>query len=161
LELPASVLKEFNERLVVYYTGRNRLAKNILRQIMGDYLSRRQPVFDTLQRIRSTADELRKAFKSRDLNAVGKLMSQSWALNKRLNPTTSNERIDALFALAEPYVVGGKLAGAGGGGFMALLAKDRSSAERLKKILGGLAMGTEQRLHAAAVDTKGIRIEHE
>jgi fucokinase len=161
IKLPAAILQEFNERLVVYYTGHNRLAKNILRQIMGDYLSRRQPVFQTLHEIRATADQVREAFHSRDLNAVGRRMSQSWELNKRLNPTTSNERIDALFAVAAPYIAGGKLAGAGGGGFMALLAKDRASAEHLRKILRGLAMGTEQRLYNAAVDMTGIRVRAE
>ena len=161
IKLAPALLQEINERLVVYYTGRNRLAKNILRQIMGDYLSRRQPVFETLHKIRATADELRDAFHSRELDAVGRLMTQSWELNKKLNSTTSNERIDALFAVAEPYIVGGKLAGAGGGGFMALLAKDHASAERLRKILAGLALGTEQRLYSAAVDTTGIRVGHE
>ncbi len=161
LNLPKRALDEFNERLVVYYTGRNRLAKNILRQIMGDYLSRRQPVFGTLEKIRATADQLRDAFAARSLNTVGKLMSRSWELNKALSPTTTNDRIDALFAVAEPYAAGGKLAGAGGGGFMVLLAKDPSSAARLRKILTGLAGGTEQKMHNAAVDPVGIRVHLE
>jgi fucokinase len=159
IELPQKTFDDFNDRLVLYYTGRNRLAKNILRQIMGAYLSRREPVFGTLIKIRQTADRLREAFHADDLDAVGALMSQSWQLNKILNPTTSNENIDALFTAVEPYVVGGKLAGAGGGGFMALLAKNRDAAEKLKKMLQGLSIGTEQRLYAAAVDTIGLRIQ--
>jgi len=158
LEMPPERLAEFNERLVVYYTGRNRLAKNILRRVMGAYLSRREPVFGTLARIRQTADDLKDAFAAGDLDRVGRLMSRSWRLNCTLEPSTTNEHIDALFAAAGPYITGGKLAGAGGGGFMALLARDRQAADRLKGVLHRMADGTEQRLYEAAMDTAGLRV---
>lgn len=161
LALPDEVMREFNDRLVVFYTGRNRLAKNILRRIMADYLSRREPVFGTLSEIRRTADRLREAFGAGDLETVGALMSRSWELNKTVNPTTSNEHIDALFMAVQPYISGGKLAGAGGGGFMALLARDRPAAAQVRKMLHGLSIGTEQRLHEAAVDPVGLRIKVE
>ena len=159
--LSPALMQDFNARLVLCYTGHNRLAKNILRDIMGAYLSRREPVFGTLRRIRDTADALHEAFGDEDLNRVGVLMSQSWELNKRLNPTTSNAHIDWLFEAVHPHIVGGKLAGAGGGGFMALLAKDHAAAATLRHMLDGMSTGSDMRLYDVAVDTQGLIVADE
>lgn len=124
ISLPEAVLDRLHNRLVLFYTGKRRLAKNILRTIMGRWLSRDPLVVYVLSRIQDIALEMKECLLNGDLDRFGKLMAEHWELNKLMDPKTTDAEIERLFAAVRPYCVGGKLAGAGGGGFMILLARD-------------------------------------
>jgi len=62
-------------------------------------------------------------------------MDVAWRLNKRLDPNSSNDQIEALFARVGPYIHGGKLLGAGGGGFMLMICKSASDAAAVRRML--------------------------
>lgn len=62
-------------------------------------------------------------------------MMEAWRLHQELDPFCSNEGVDQLFELADPYCCGYKLVGAGGGGFALLLAKDADHAHKLRCLL--------------------------
>ena len=61
---------------------------------------------------------MRDALTAGDLDGFGALLAEHWALNKRMDPGCTNPFIDELFETLRPYICGGKLAGAGGGGFV-------------------------------------------
>ena len=63
------------------------------------------------------------AFIRKDIERFGRLIDVAWQLNKRLDPNSSNDEIEALFARVGPHIHGGKLLGAGGGGFMLMVCK--------------------------------------
>ncbi len=70
-----------------------------------------------------------------DWDYLGRLLDRHWELNQVLDPNTTNAPINALLTLVRPYVRGAKLAGAGGGGFMMLLARSQEAAEELQHLL--------------------------
>jgi len=123
LRLSAPERAALTSHLVLVYTGQARVAKNILRTMMGRYISREAQVVAVLQEIRVIAREMMSALRRADFERFGLLMGRHWQLNKAMDPNTSNERIETLMSAAAPYASGAKLAGAGGGGFMVVVAK--------------------------------------
>ncbi len=108
---------------LLYYTGVTRLAKNILQQVVGRYLNRNRARLDTLRRIGASALEVADALTRKDIAKFGRCLDLAWELNKQLDPNSTNAQIDALFTRVSPHIYGGKLLGAGGGGFMLMICK--------------------------------------
>jgi fucokinase len=67
---------------------------------------------------------------------LGQLINRHWELNQILDPHTTNAPINNILARVRPFVSGAKLAGAGGGGYLILLAHDPDAAAALRKELG-------------------------
>jgi fucokinase len=120
---------------ILYYTGVTRLAKNILQQVVGSYLDRQRATVATLRHIGGTAREVMDAFIRKDIEKLGVMVDAAWQLNKRLDPNSSNEQIEALFARVRPHVFGSKLLGAGGGGFMLMICKSPQDAVAIREML--------------------------
>jgi fucokinase len=139
------VAQELHSRLVIAFTGQARLAKNVLHIVVGRYLQRDVRVTGAIGRLVELADEGRQALALGDLDALGAMMSEVWQLHQRLDPHCSNLGVDLLFQSVSDLACGGKLAGAGGGGFMAVMAKDATAAARVRERLK--EAGRELRLY--------------
>jgi fucokinase len=131
LHLTTSTQAELGARLQIVYTGQQRLAKNLLQVIVAKWMAREPAVARSLGEIAQLALDMRMALQQGDITAFGELLGQHWLINKRMDPGCTNPFIDGLFDLARPYVNGGKLAGAGGGGFAIMIARDAQAARKL------------------------------
>jgi fucokinase len=156
VECAPEVRAELQARLVLFYTGLPRLARNVLQRVIDRYLAGEPVAIATLNRMRVLSHELREALVRGDLVQVGAGMTESWALNKRLEPTASNPEIEAIFAAAAPYVLGGKLAGAGGGGFAAFLTRSSQDAAELVTVLEKACPGG--RCYPATISSSGLEL---
>jgi fucokinase len=142
--------REFSERLVLYDTGLQRMAKNLLRQVVGSYLAREVATVQVLHGIKTLAVEMGFAMRDGEWSYLGQLLNRHWELNQILDPHTTNAPINNLLTRVKPYVSGAKLAGAGGGGYLILLAHDRDAAAGLRKELG--------KVESVSIAHQGLRI---
>jgi fucokinase len=126
---------EFETLAVLYNTGIRRIAKDLLRQVVGSYLARETRTIEVLHSIKTLAMEMAYAMREGGWDHLGWLLNRHWELNQALDPHTTNAPINALLEAARPYIRGAKLAGAGGGGFLILLAKDQERAGQLREVL--------------------------
>jgi len=69
------------------------------------------------------------------------VMDEAWRAHQRLDPHCSNPGVDEVFRAVEDLSVGGKLAGAGGGGFIGIMAKDAEAARRMRGALSRMGAG--------------------
>lgn len=122
-------------RTLLYYTGVTRLAKNILQQVVARYLNRDRATLATLKHIGSVAREVMDTFVRKDIETFGHLVDLAWQLNKRLDPNSSNDEIEALLARVRPHIYGAKLLGAGGGGFMLMICRSAEDAATVREML--------------------------
>jgi galactokinase/mevalonate kinase-like predicted kinase len=122
---------EFCARLVLYNTGIQRMAKDLLRQVVSRYLARETATIQVLHSIKTLALEMSYALAEGDWKHLGQLLDRHWQLNQILDPHTTNAPINTILDRARPYIHGAKLAGAGGGGFLMLLARDEEAARAL------------------------------
>lgn len=138
--LPQAV-EELHRRLVIAFTGQERLAKNILQIVVGRCLRRDARALAAIERLVELAGEGRRSLALGDIDGLGLVMAEAWRVHQELDPHCSNPWVDAIYREVEDFAVGAKLAGAGGGGFMGVLAKDEGAANRTREVLSALGRG--------------------
>lgn len=121
----ADVEHTLERRLMLFFTGASRSAASILKDQNAATQQHSAAVLSSLDTIKemalSTVDLLRKG----DLNGWGELLHESWQMKKRLAQGITNPQIDAWYELARAHgATGGKIAGAGGGGFFLLYCEE-------------------------------------
>jgi D-glycero-alpha-D-manno-heptose-7-phosphate kinase len=110
------------ERLLVLYTGITRSASRILEEKQRAIASSKAKQ-DTLRRMVALAHQLRAELQNNNLDAFGEVLHENWLLKKSLAREVSNDRIDRWYETARQHgAVGGKLLGAGSGGFLLFYA---------------------------------------
>jgi len=156
--LPSDILDPNTNggQTLLYYTGITRLAKNILQQVVGRYLNRDREAMTTLRHIGSLARDVMDTFIRKDIEQFGYLIDVAWQLNKRLDPNSSNDEIEALFARVQPHIYGGKLLGAGGGGFMLMICKSPEDAAAVRRMLETEPPNARARFFDFRVSTAGL-----
>lgn len=143
---------------LLYYTGITRLAKNILAQVVARYLDRHGPTMATLRAIRALAPEIEEAMARKDLRAFGEGIERAWQLNKQLDPNSTNESIEALLARVQPHLYGAKLLGAGGGGFLLMVARSPEDAAEVRRLLLSAPPNPRARFFDFDVSRQGLSV---
>lgn len=139
LELPHATIAGLDARLLLFSTGRQRDSAAILRQQRRDSATN-QSVIESLHRIKALALEARAALLAGDLDTFGRLLDEGWQAKRGLSRRISSSAIDRWYAEARAAgAVGGKIAGAGGGGFLLLFCPpERQAGLRLAMARCGL-----------------------
>ena len=105
--------------LLLFFTGTTRDAARVLSQQSASSRSQDPQVIDALHRVKAMAYEVREALERGDLTAFGELLHRNWEQKKRYAQGVSNTAIDEAYELARRAgATGGKITGAGGGGFL-------------------------------------------
>ena len=162
-QIPAIFWLAFHEeqarsRLLLYYTGLKRLAKNILQNVVHRYLARDPIVLDALMRLKAAALELRHAIDTRDLAGLGRGLQTYWELKKHIDPGSTNDALERLTARVAPWSSGHVLLGAGGGGFLLILARDETAAQRLRTDLTVWPSSPGARFFDFQIDGQGLNV---
>jgi len=127
LKIPITSVFDLEDRLLLFFTGFARSAGEILKD---QHVRSQQDDIEMLNNLHYVKDlgyRSREALESGDLNCFGKLMHEHWEHKKARSKGMSNSKIDEWYKLAiENGAIGGKLVGAGGGGFLMFLAEDSS-----------------------------------
>lgn len=129
IELDAATKRQLNHNLLLFYTGVTRQADSILSE-QKENIRSRESVLEEMKHIAHTAcDKLQQG----EVDAIGDLLHESWMLKKQLASKVSNSAVDDLYQLAlNAGASGGKIAGAGGGGFLLLYCPPERQ-ERLRQ----------------------------
>ncbi|PIR01139.1 MAG: GHMP kinase [Nitrospinae bacterium CG11_big_fil_rev_8_21_14_0_20_45_15] len=131
LSLPRKCLRDLSDRLFLFYTNLTR-SSNI---ILSEQNKRTDSNMDQLKVIKSLAVDVDQALRRGDLDVVGKVLRENWAIKKTLATSISNPKIDDMHTLAmSAGAMGAKISGAGGGGFL-LVYCPASARESLLKIM--------------------------
>ena len=135
LIIPNRRRDELNSHLMLVFTGFSRYAS----EVAGAQVASMDDHAQSLHRIRSMVDEAVEILDSpRDIREFGELLHEAWVQKRGLTDKISNESIDHIYEEARRAgAIGGKLMGAGGGGFMVLFASPERQ-EAVRAALGGL-----------------------
>ena len=134
VRLSPDAQRALNSNFMLFFTGMSRDSSSILKEQVGNLKDR----LNELREIKDMAGEARCAIEKENFEALGVLLHQSWELKKRLAGTISNGRINEMYETARRAgAIGGKIAGAGGGGFL-LLYVPFEHQNRVRMALHGL-----------------------
>jgi D-glycero-alpha-D-manno-heptose-7-phosphate kinase len=124
LRVPPEVVRELEYRLLLCYVGQTRQSAHIIERQTANYRAGRTPTITALHRLKRQTTEMKKALLLGDVDAMGELLHEAWLTKKRLEAGISNPRVDQLYRLARKEgAIGGKMPGAGGGGYFLLLTR--------------------------------------
>ncbi len=135
--------RRFGESLMLFYTGITRQADSILGQQKANIVDRGA----VLEQIKGQVSEIEACLAKQSLNGVGRLMHAGWQLKKQMADRITSPHIDELYTSAlDAGAVGGKIAGAGGGGFLLLFcpAAQQSSVRAVLSELKELPFSLER-----------------
>ena len=119
LELQPETLRELRERLLLFFTGDSRSASAVLSDQVSRSTAGDEAMLANLHRTKEMGYLSRELLEKGDLTAYAELMHEHWENKRMRSPGMANERIDRLYSIARSSgAVGGKLVGAGGGGFL-------------------------------------------
>ena len=135
LELDSALLGELEENLLLFFTGATHQSTTILEEQERSTREDRGRALESLHIIAALAERMRGTLEDGDLHTFGTLLDAGWQAKKQISGKISSEQIDALYETAKEYgAVGGKITGAGGGGFM-LLYCERPEQEPVRRAL--------------------------
>lgn len=145
-------------RMLLYYTGITRVARDVLGEIVrGMFLNEA----NRLQKLGSIGRNARSAYDAiqrNDYNALAETIDTSWQLNQALDTGTNTPEVQKLVEMVDPHLAAVKLAGAGGGGFMYMLAKTEDDAQQIRSILGKNPPNERARFVDMAISETGLQI---
>ena len=132
--LDADLRRELNDRFLLFFTGISRKADSVLTEQKSNIKDR----MNVLREIRDMAYQAKSDLQAGQFDAFGSLLHQSWELKKRMAGQISNGAIDEMYdAARRAGAIGGKITGAGGGGFI-LLCAPHEKHQAIRQALSGL-----------------------
>lgn len=148
-------------RLVVYYSGQQRLARDILRRVMGRWLAREPAVLLLMDQLKQSAQTMRQALLAGRWKSVGREIERYWRIKKELYPGSTTPAVDVLFLELRHLYLAAGLSGAGGGGFAYFFCRDAKQARRLKSALRERSSrpGSMGTVFETRINRRGLRIE--
>lgn len=134
VKISSDAQRMLNDSFLLFFTGVSRSSSTILKEQKSNIRDR----ITELREIKQMAYQARKDIENGNFDALGKLMNQSWELKKRLAGTISNGHINEMYESARRAgAIGGKITGAGGGGFLMLYVPYERQG-RVRAALNGL-----------------------
>ncbi len=133
LAVSASTLYEMEDNLLLFFTGYTHSAGQILKDQDTRSKKNEQTMIANLHVVKQIGRDIKDALETGDLQQFGELMNTHWDYKKDRSPAMSNDRINQWYDLARQNgAIGGKLIGAGGGGFLMFLCEERA---RVRQVL--------------------------
>jgi D-glycero-alpha-D-manno-heptose-7-phosphate kinase len=138
LKVSLDVMNELQYNLLLCYTGTMRLSAHIIQDQVDRYERKEAKTMQALRELKTLTIEMKNALLRRELDNFGELLHREWHYKKMLSSKISNEQLDGLYEIAREYgALGGKITGAGGGGYMLLYCppeRKHPVAEKLKEL---------------------------
>ncbi len=137
LNLNIETLHDLEDNLLLFFTGFSRSASGILQDQHTKSQKNDKEMLDNLHYVKDLGYKSKDALESGNTSLFGELMHEHWENKKRRSGGMSNSQIDEWYELAlKNGAIGGKLVGAGGGGFLMFMANDRNKLRKTMKNAG-------------------------
>lgn len=137
LKIDPDTLYNLEDNLLLFFTGYSRSASSILREQDAKSLSNNKEMIANLHFVKELGRESQEALERGDLVRFAELMNVHWEHKKRRSARMSNDRIDLWYEAARANgALGGKVIGAGGGGFLMFYAEDKVRLRRAMREAG-------------------------
>ncbi len=149
---------EYRKCHLLYYTGITRTAKGILAEIVRGMFLNSSRHLELLREMKLHATDMYDAILRNNFEEAGRLVRKTWKQNQLLDEGTNPPAVQALTRQIDDLCLGYKLPGAGGGGYLYMVAKDPEAAARIQKILNENRPNDRARFVDMTLSKKGLEI---
>ncbi len=158
--LPDSIYTqpEYQQCHLLYYTGITRTAKTILAEIVRRMFLNHGGELRQLRMMKAHAIDMYEAIQRQDFQQMGLLIRKTWQQNQQIDSGTNPESVQRVTSLIDDLCLGYKLPGAGGGGYLYMVAKDPEAAARIKQIINQAQPNPNARFVDMTLSKTGLQI---
>ena len=149
---------EYRQCHLLYYTGITRTAKHILAEIVRRMFLNNRDELQILRQMKEHAMNMYEAIQRQDFQLMGRLVGTTWQQNQLIDSGTNPASVRQLTDLVDDLCLGYKLPGAGGGGYLYMVAKDPEAAVRIKQTLNAQRQHANARFVDMTLSEKGLQI---
>lgn len=143
---------------LLYYTGITRTAKGILSEIVSSMFLNSGIHLGLLAEMKAHALDMSEAILRGDFNNFGHLINKTWIQNQALDSGTNPPAVKAIIDQIQDYTLGCKLPGAGGGGYLYMVAKNPEAAGKIRRILTEQAPNPRARFVEMSLSKEGLQV---
>ncbi|XP_044048231.1 L-fucose kinase [Siniperca chuatsi] len=158
LSPPEDFLVSLEQHLLLVYTGKTRLARNLLQDVVRSWYSRLPSMVQNAQQLVSNSEECARACSDGSLSRLGQCLDRSWQHKKLMAPGCEPASVRAMMEALRPLVLGQSLAGAGGGGFLYLLTREPRQRQAVLQVLDNTPGLGDFSVHSVEPDVDGITV---
>jgi D-glycero-alpha-D-manno-heptose-7-phosphate kinase len=128
-----------NRNMLIFFTGVSRSADEILNEQSSGVKNDKKDVIESMHFIKELGYEILEAMESGNVDEVGRLFDAHWQHKKKISTKMSNERFDQIYNTAKEHgALGGKISGAGGGGFFTFYVEKNH--KKFKEVMRDLGL---------------------
>ena len=149
---------EYRACHLLYYTGITRTAKNILSEIVRKMFLNQHEEIAMLRDMKAHAMDMFEAIQRENFDEMGRLVRKTWIQNQAIDKGTNPIEVKQMTDLIDDLCLGYKLPGAGGGGYLYMIAKDPEAAVRIKQILHANRKNANARFVEMNLSEKGLQV---
>lgn len=149
---------EYQACHLLYYTGITRTAKTILAEIVQKMFLNDHDQVALLREMKAHSLQMYEAIQRNDFKEMGKLVGKTWLQNQVIDAGTNPMEVKKLTDLIDDLCLGYKLPGAGGGGYLYMVAKDPEAAARIKVILNANRPNGNARFVGMSLSKTGLQV---
>ena len=149
---------EYQQCHLLYYTGITRTAKKILAEIVRRMFLNHGGEIHQLRAMKAHAQDMFEAIQRQDFQLMGQLIRKTWQQNQLIDSGTNPDSVRRITDLVDDLCLGYKLPGAGGGGYLYMVAKDPEAAARIKQTLNSQQPNPNARFVEMTLSKKGLQV---
>ncbi|XP_028392765.1 L-fucose kinase-like [Dendronephthya gigantea] len=161
LKIDDQKMKRIVDHSLLVFTGKPRLAKNMLQGVIRNWYTRKPEVIKTADWIESNARDCAQACVEGDVKKIGKCLSNSWEQKKIIAPGCEPPQVKELIDVLKPHIHGFLLTGAGGGGFLYAITKEAKFSEKVPELIKGLGGQRSEEHYKLELDEEGLTVRTE
>jgi galactokinase/mevalonate kinase-like predicted kinase len=150
--------RETKEMMLLYYTGVTRVARDILGEIVKAMFLNSSRHLEIFSEMKVHARETFNTILGNDYEGLAEKVAISWDLNQRLDEGTNPPVIHEITSMVDDYLLGYKLLGAGGGGYLLMLAKSAEAALRTRRELESNPPNARARFVDFSISGTGLQV---
>ncbi|MCD8396286.1 MAG: bifunctional fucokinase/L-fucose-1-P-guanylyltransferase [Lachnospiraceae bacterium] len=135
LTVSEKTVAELNERFALIYTGQRRLARNLLRDVVGKYICNDETSLQAHDAIQRLAVLMRFELEKDNVDGFANLLTEHWLESQHIDAGSTNTCIDQIFSVIDDLIDGRMICGAGGGGFLQVILKKGVTRDDLRERL--------------------------
>ena len=135
LRLRTGIANEMMSSIIVCSTGQSRSSHRIITDQMGNVTGGNSAALEAMHQLKQDAFEMKRALLAGDLGLMAAILNRSWTAKKATSDSVSTDEIERLWTIAHDNgAIGGKVSGAGGGGFLMFLTEPNRRAGLLRAL---------------------------
>lgn len=149
---------EYKACHLLYYTGITRTAKTLLAEIVRKMFLNHGEEIQLLRQMKQHAHDMYEAIQENDFQMMGRLVGKTWQQNQLIDAGTNPPGVNALTEMVDDLCLGYKLPGAGGGGYLYMVAKDPEAAAIIKQRLTLNPQNKNSRFVDMTISETGLQV---